>query len=404
MNLVPLRPVTRALVLVLLVGVLAVVSACGSSAPVKKEASSAPSNSQSGGNPGPSTPGKVYKVGAIFPLSGTNAVYGDMFRKATDLGAKQVNTSGNLKGKLELVYEDSQAQPQPAVVAMNKLVNVDKVPFVFTAISSVVKAAAPIGNRSKVLMLNGGAISPDLAQLGEYMLSDIPLAHEEVGALLPYVYGDLGLKSMVIVHMNETVGNGVAKVIQEDFPKLGGKVLETFSIETTAKDFQAEVTKIRAANPDAVYIVSAGQQEVILTKQLRDGGVKAQILSYSAYNIADIMNLPEARGAIFTSEKLNWDGSDKATKDFVDGFKQAYNETPNYYQANWYNGVLILTELIRRLEEKNLEVTGENLLKALQDNRKFQVAGTQVEFQSDGTVKMPMQLNQVKDAKIVVIK
>src|SRR6185437_16039594 len=65
-----------------------------------------------------------FRIGAIFPLSGANADYGDLYMGATELAVSHLNEAKALGGKLSIAYEDSQALPQQGVIAMNKLVNV----------------------------------------------------------------------------------------------------------------------------------------------------------------------------------------------------------------------------------------------------------------------------------------
>ena len=111
---------------------------------------------------------KDYQIGAAFPLSGANAEYGQVFSSAVDLAVEHINADKKLSGKLSAVYEDSQALPAQGVIAANKLINVNKVPFILSAFTGVSKAMAPIGTRTKTVMVNGGGVGPDLAMLGEY--------------------------------------------------------------------------------------------------------------------------------------------------------------------------------------------------------------------------------------------
>lgn len=375
---------------VLLVAALFVITACGSSG----------SNSGQGTS---SSTQKEYAFGAVFPMSGPNSVYGDVFSKGANLAIENINASNKLQGKLKVTYEDSQALAQPAVTAMNKLVTVEKVPFTLSAFSGVSKAIAPIGNRNKVIMVNGGGVSPELSQLGEYFLNDIPLVNNELEALIPYAAKDLNLKRMVVIFVNDPLGQGVVQVMNDKFPKEGGQVVATISIDPVAKDFTAEVAKIRAANPDAIYIASYGQQQNVIIKQLRDGGIKAQLFSYSAVSSPDTLKLAEAQGLIFTNQKLDANAND-ISKKFAESFKAKYNSDFTPYQANYYNAVLVLSDLIKYCEQNKLDYNGENLLKALKQLKTFNVVGGTMEFQSDGTVKMPIEINQIKDNKYAGVK
>ena len=92
---------------------------------------------------------EVIKIGADLPMSGPNAEYGELFGAAAGLAAEHANADKMLSKKLVIQFEDSQATPQQGVVAMNKLVNVEKVPFVLSAFTGVSKAIAPVGDKAK---------------------------------------------------------------------------------------------------------------------------------------------------------------------------------------------------------------------------------------------------------------
>lgn len=345
---------------------------------------------------------QTYALGALFPLSGPNAVYGKLFSEGADLAVEHVNAGGKLDGKLKIVYADSQALPQPAVVGMNKLVNVNDVKFVLSAFSGVSKAIAPIGNRAHVIMVNGGGVSPELA-IGDYFLNDIPLSDDEVNALLPYVVNDMKARKIAVIHVNDPFGNSVNKVIKQQCEQLGCSVVSDISIDSSSTSFQSEVVKLRVSGADAIYIASYGQQQNVIAKQLRDGGIQTQLISYSAFGIPTTQKLDAAEGAIYTAEHVDYDAND-LTRQFLKDFQAKYGEKPNYYQINYYNAVLIYAALIEHLQAGDREFSGENLLAALHEIGTFDVVGGKVTFRDDGTVRMPIEINQIKGGESKILK
>lgn len=345
---------------------------------------------------------KTYLIGALFPLSGPNAVYGKLFGQAADLAVADINSGGTIKGKLKIVYADSKALPQPAVVGMNKLVNVNKVKFVLSAFSGVSKAVAPIGNRAHVIMVNGGGVSPELA-IGGYFLNDIPLSNDEVKVLWPYVVNKMGIKKIAVIHVNDPFGNGVNQVIQDQCKQLGCDIVADISIDPSTTNFQSEVVKVRAAGPGAVYLASYGQQQNVLAKQLRDGGVDAQLLGYSAFGIPSTLKASATQGAIFTAEHVNYDANE-LTRRFQKAYEKKYGSAPNYYEVNYYNAVLVYANLIKYLQDHDQDFTGQNLLQALHKIGTFDVVGGPVTFRKNGTVQMPIEINRIKDGKPETLK
>lgn len=335
------------------------------------------------------------KIGALFPLSGTNAVYGEIFTQAVSLAVDHVNADRMLKGRLAIQAEDSQALPQAGVVGMNKLVNVEKVPFVLSAFTGVSKAIAPIGQRSKVVMVNGGGVGPDLAELGPYFWNVIPLANFEVRALAPYLVKSRGAKRVLLIYVDDPIGQAIRKELEAQLPPLGAALVEAMAVPVSAQQFGGIAARARDAKPDAIYIASYGTQQIQIVKQLRDNGLSQQLASYSAFSVADIQALPEAQGALYTTQKVDWTSQDPITKRFVDGYRAKYNKMPTAYVANYYNAVRIFALLAAELQKQGKPVTGENLLAQRLATKTFDVVGGRVSFEANGTLIAPMQVNEI---------
>jgi len=335
------------------------------------------------------------RVGAVFPMSGPNATYGDLFMAGASLAADHANADKALNGKLVVQPEDSQALPQQGVTVMNKLVNVEKVAYVLSAFTGVSKAISPIAQRTKTVTVNGGAVGPDLAELGPYFWNVIPLANFEVRTLVPYITKDRGLKRWVMIYVDDPVGQAIRKELETHVPGAGGELVEALSVPVNAQQFSGIAARVRDAKPDVVYFASYGAQQLQIVKQLRDNGVTQQLATYSAINIPEANGVPEALGILYTTQKLNWQSNDPVTKRFVDDFKTKYGKAPSIYNANYYNAVRLAGLLAGGLQKKGKPVTGENLLAERIETKTFAFVGGTVSFEQNGTVVSPIQINEV---------
>ncbi|MGE0315205.1 MAG: ABC transporter substrate-binding protein [Lautropia sp.] len=332
-------------------------------------------------------------IGAALPMSGPNAEYGELFAGAANLAVEHVNADRMLSGKLVLKIEDSQALPQQGVVAMNKLVNVEKVPYVLSAFTGVSKAIAPVGDKAKVVSINGGGISPDLAELGEYFWNVIPLVNLEVKVLAPYLVQERKLAKMALVYVDDPAGEAIRKELQTILPTLGGKLVADLQVPRASQQFTGIAAKVRQSSPDVVFIASFGAQQAQIVKQLRDNGVKTQIASYSAFSAPTVSQLPEAKGSIFPTQSVEWNAS-PASQRVAKDWKAQKGKAPNAYVANYYNAVLLFAQLAQALEKAGKPITGENLLAQRKAMGSFDVVGGKMSFLPDGTVSMPMQINE----------
>jgi len=338
------------------------------------------------------------KIGALFPMSGLNATYGDIFGSGVNLAVEHINADKLIDGTLSVQYEDSQALPQQGVIGMNKLVNVAKVPYVLSAFTGVSKAISTTAARTKTVAVNGGGVGPDLADLGPYFWNVIPLANDEVRAVLPYLVKERDMKRFVLVYVDDPLGEGIRKELSETLPKAGGELVEALSVPATAQQFSGIAARVRAANPDVIYVASYGSQQSQIVKQFRDNGIKQQLVSYTAFSIPEINALPEAKGALYTSQNIDWDSTDPITKRFVDDYKAKHNKMPTAYIANYYNAVRLFGLLAHELEKQGKPITGENLLAQRMESKTFDMVGGKVTFTENGTVISPMQINEIDGA------
>ncbi|KAA0889534.1 ABC transporter substrate-binding protein [Pusillimonas sp. ANT_WB101] len=343
-------------------------------------------------------------IGAVFPMSGPNASYGDIFGGGSNLAVEHINADNLINGKLSIQYEDSQALPQQGVIAMNKLVNVSKVPYVLSAFTGVSKAISTTATRTKTVAINGGGVGPDLADLGPYFWNVIPLVNDEVRAVLPYLINERNLKRFVLVYVDDPLGESVNKELAAGVPKLGGELVESLSVPVTSQQFSGIAARVRAAKPDVVYIASYGAQQAQMVKQFRDNGVKQQIVSYSAFAIPEMLTLQEAEGALFTTQSVDWQSNDPVTKRFVDDYKAKHNKMPTAYVANYYNAVRLFGLLAHELEAKKVPVTGEALLNQRLETKVFDLVGGKISFTEKGTVVSPMQVNEITKGGTKAVK
>lgn len=336
-----------------------------------------------------------HTIGAIFPLSGPNAMYGEIFQSSLRLAEKHINSDNMLNGTFKIQYEDSQALPQQAVLGMNKLVSVSGVPFVMSAFTGPSKAVAPIATRTKTVVVNGGGVGPDLAKLGEYFWNVIPLASTEMKALLPYMVKKRGYHKFVLIYVDDPLGAGIRDTLVAQLPDLGAALVNTYSVPTTTQQFSGIAASVRNDNPDVVFVASYGDQMVQIIKQLRQNGVTAQLASYSAFSTPAVQSMPEAKGALYASQFIDFEAEDPLTKRFIGDFKETYGKIPTVYATNYYNAAMVFALLGKELLANGKTITGENLLAQRRATEKLDLVGGPVSFDAEGTLIAPIQIMEI---------
>ena len=346
------------------------------------------------------------RFGALMPTTGPEAGYGLDFVKTYEMAVKDINDNGGVGGRpLEMLVLDTQAKPELAINAANKLIDVDKVPVIITAWSSVVKAVAPIANRNSILELNMGANSPDIAKLGDYVYTVFPLAEVDVTALAKYTREKLGKSRAAVLYINNDTGIGGAKIYQDVFTKAGGEVVAFEGYDPKATDFTGVLLKARVGNPDVVHIHGLSELPQVIA-QMRQLGMSQQITSYSAgYNPKLLAQLgPAAEGLIVTSLAPTASTNPNVAK-LLDLWKQV-GRAPNglpYLQYAW-DSTVVVAQLYDWLGKNNLPATGENLRKALLTIRTFDLPMTgKLVITDDHRVNKPVYLYVVKDGQFTLL-
>jgi branched-chain amino acid transport system substrate-binding protein len=342
-------------------------------------------------------------IGAVFPMSGPMGASGDVFREGIAIALAQLEQDKTLPEALQVNYVDGQGQPQPSVVAMNKLVKVSQEPYVMVAMSGISKVVAPVGDKDKVVMINGGGVASDLATLSPYFFNVIPLINYEVQELLPFLGSELKYKRIALIYVDDALGQAMLRELTDGTGKNGQELVGSFAISPTSFQFGAIAAKVREVKPDAVFVAWFGKQMIALLKQLRDNGVDQPIVGTSTLFEPEMTTLPAADGTIYTSQKMDWNAQDKVTTRFVADFKAKYGRAPSPQAANYYNAVMIYVAASQRLKAKNIPVTGAALREEMMSPAGFDVVGGKLAFQPDGTVRMPIQVYQIQKGATVAL-
>ncbi len=180
-------------------------------------------------------------------------------------------------------------------------------------------------------------------------------------------------------------------------------MVSPLQIPRASQQFSGIAAKVREAQPDVVFIASFGAQQAQIVKQLRDNGVKQQLVSYSSFSAPTITQLPEAKGALFPTQIINWSG-DAVSKRLAADWKAKKGKDPSAYVANYYNAVMVFVKLAQALEKSGQPITGENLLKQRKLMSSFDVVGGKMQFLPNGTVSMPLGIYEIDGAAGKLIK
>lgn len=335
---------------------------------------------------GPGATPEIVKVGFMAPLTGDVATYGESVKEAVEFALAESGLTN-----IELIFEDTKCEGKDAANAVNKLVNVDGVAAIIGALcSGGTLAAAPVADGAQVVMVSPASTSPDVSNAGEFIYRTVP-SDALQGTFGAQLVNSRGLERLAILYTNDDYGQGFEGVLQEEFPKLGGEVVASEAVERGATDARTQLTKIRAANPDAIYIISNSTSATVSTlKQIRELGITATIFGSEGLRSPDI-----TEGAGVAAEGLIISSVSSGSSSFIDNYKATYGQEPGPFAAQAYDAFMIVANAIRAGATTGPEI------KAVLDVTDYTGASGQIVFDSKGDVSGNYDVVVIQDGEFV---
>lgn len=184
------------------------------------------------------------KIGAILPLTGKAAEFGQYWREGLELAVNDINNHMQVTDRrIELIVEDSASDPKIALNAYKKLKDTDNIKYLFLAISGVTMTILPESTKDNILVMTTST-HPEITS-GKYLaLRTYYTPEEEVKSMINFAYNTLEKRKIGIIYMNDESCRGYKEYFEKEFKILGGEAYSE-SFEVTEKDFKTQLTKIK---------------------------------------------------------------------------------------------------------------------------------------------------------------
>jgi branched-chain amino acid transport system substrate-binding protein len=290
---------------------------------------------------------KTVKIGFVSSFSGPVAAIGNDMRSAFELGLDHVGRKlGGLP--VEVIYEDDEVKPDVGAQKTQKLIESDHVDFVVGYIWSNVLLASLkplVDSKTMTVITNAGASQVAGDQCSPYVFST-SFQNDQVPAAVGTYMNEKGIKTVFLVAPNYTAGKDMITGFKSTFK--GQVVGEELPPWPTQLDFSAELSKVRAAKPDALYIFYPGGPGIQFVTQYAQSGLKGQVPLYSGFTIDDL-SLPRLKDlAVGNPSAMMWvsDLPNDTNKKFVADFKAKYKTIPSFYGADTYDSVALINSAV----------------------------------------------------------
>lgn len=308
------------------------------------------------GNPG--TSDQVLTLGGIFPLTGSSAVYGVNSRNALTMAVDEFNAAGGaivdgVSTTIKAVAEDDTGSPEVGASAAQKLINQDKaIGLIGTVMSKVSLAFAPIAQAAGIPQIATISTATGVTLVGDYIFRVCFIDPFQGRVMADFVWSSLGLKTAAVLFDNGNDYNkGLADVFKARFEELGGTIVawEAFTDADKTVDYRPQLTNIKAANPDFLYLPNYFASVTTSLKQARDLNITIPAGGGDGWGSPELIKLGGAavEGCYF-SDHVSLDDPRPEVQAFVTSYRTTYSDLPDATAILTYDATRLFLEALKR--------------------------------------------------------
>ena len=296
--------------------------------------------------------GEPVKVGFFMSITGRDASFGEASLRGARLAVEEVNARGGVLGRpLEMVVEDNRSLAGESATAAKKLIARDRVVALVGECSSArTLEAAPVAQAAGIPLVSPASTNPKVTQTGDVIFRVCFIDPFQGDVLAAFARRKLGLKrAALLVDSSSPYSVGLAEFFTKTFTAQGGEIVATQRYSGADTDFRAQLTAIRAARPDAVflpgYYVAAG----LVAKQAKELGLKATLLGGDGFEAPQLLGIGgEALEGAYYSTHFAPENTERVSAEFVAAYRARHGEVPNGLSALSYDAVRLVAAAIGR--------------------------------------------------------
>ena len=342
------------------------------------------------------------KIGEVDPLSGGVSQFGIGCHQGYVLAIEQINAEGGVLGqKIELVTEDDQSKPGQSGTAVRKLIAQDKVVAILgDATSSATLEAAPIAQADKIPMITPTATNPRITEVGDFVFRVCFLDEFQGRMLARFAREKLKAQRIfTLTDVKQDYSVDLLKFFKDEFTKLGGTIVGEQSYSTGDTDFRAQLTSIRSAKPDAVYVPGYYQEVALIMKQGRQIGLTMPFIGCDGWANQALLTIGgrAVDGSFFTNH-FSPDDQSPIVKNFVTKYQEKYGSPPDTFAALGYDAARLLADAIKRAGSLDPQALRDSLA----ETTGFEGVTGRISFDTDRNASKPGLIVTVRNGKFEI--
>lgn len=299
--------------------------------------------------------GDTIKIGGLAPLTGEVSQYGKAVDNAIQLAVKAINEKGGILGgkKIDYICYDEKGDANEAINAYNKLAQTDKVvALVGDVTSKPCKAVAQKATADNMPMITPSGTAADITEVGENVFRACFIDPYQGELMADYASKKLNAKTAAILYDNgDTYSTGIADAFEAAAKELGITVTNKEGYQTGSTDFNSQLTKIKASNPDVLMVPVYYSDVALIAVQAKAQGITSTFLGADGWDGVlekiDASNVDAVADSYFCSQ-YSATSTDEDLQAFLKLYKETYKMDANMFAVLGYDAMMIMADAIDR--------------------------------------------------------
>ncbi len=340
-------------------------------------------------------------VGYYGDLSGRTSSFGQSTKNGVQMAADEINTAGGINGRqIQIIVEDDQGEPNKAATVVTKLVNQDQVHAILGEVaSSNSLAAAPKAQEAKVPMISPSSTNPAVTQVGDYIFRVCFIDPFQGEVMAKFAANNLKAKRAAILYdFNSDYSRGLYQFFKRSFTGFGGEIVSEQSYTQGDRDFSGQLTAIRSANPEVIYVPGYYGEVGVIANQTKQLGIRAPLLGGDGWDAPQLWQLGGAAlNGNYISNHYLVDDPSPAIQKFVADYRERFKILPDALAALGYDSMKVLADAITRAGGTE----SAKLRDAIAQTKNFPGVTGSITLDGDRNAVKPAVVLKLQDQKFV---
>lgn len=298
--------------------------------------------------------GSELKIGVSAPLTGDISALGQSTKNAILLAQDEINAGGGIKLgdktlKVRFIIEDDENKPESTATVFQKLINQDRVLAIIGSQSSKCSnAGAPIAESAKIPQVTPWSTNPNVTKGRSFVFRACFIDPFQGRVVAQFAAGKLKAKTAAVVYdVASDYNKGIAEVFRDEFTRMGGRIVGYETYNTKDTDFSAQLTKVKSAGPDVLFLPNYFNEVPLQIQQARKLGLTATVLGGDGWDNPELVKLGGAvMDGTYFSNHYSPDIDSPVAKTFIAAYQARFKAVPDAAAALTYDSAQLLFKAI----------------------------------------------------------